>query len=91
MPAWRRSASSSSAWVGVPLLLGTMAIIVLLGPRLLPNRSGRSIPADLSKHARTLIEHYTLDDGLFQLRVRSDSPYVGAERSRRRSLGAIRA
>ena len=31
-----------------------------------------TIPADLSKHARTLIEHYTLDDGVFQLRVRSD-------------------
>ena len=48
--------------VGVPLLLGTMAIILLLGPRLLPNRTSRSIPADLSKHAHTLIEHYTLDE-----------------------------
>ena len=64
------------AWVGVPLLLGTMAIILLLGPRLLPNRSGKTIPADLSKHARTLIEHYTLDDGVFQLRVRATSPYA---------------
>ena len=53
-------------------------IILLLGPRLLPNRSGKSIPADLSKHARTLIEHYTLDDGVFQLRVRATSPYLGA-------------
>ena len=69
------------AWVGVPLLLGTMAIILLLGPRLLPNRSGKSIPADLSKHARTLIEHYTLDDGVFQLRVRATSPYLGANAS----------
>ncbi len=67
--------------VGLPLLLGTMAIILLFGPRLLPERTSRSIPADLSKHAHTLIEHYTLDEGLFQLRVRSDSPYVGAERS----------
>ena len=66
------------AWVGLPLLLGTMAIILLLGPRLLPNRSGKRIPADLSKHARTLIEHYTLDDGVFQLRVRATSPYLGA-------------
>ena len=65
-------------YVGLPLLLGTMAIIVLVGQRLLPERSGRTIPADLSKHARTLIEHYTLDDGIFQLRVRSDSPYRGA-------------
>ena len=65
------------AWVGLPLLLGTMAIIVLLGPRLLPHRSGKSIPADLSRHARTLIEHYTLDDGVFQLRVRATSSLVG--------------
>ena len=69
------------AWVGLPLLLGTMAIIVLLGPRLLPNRSGKTIPADLSKHAHTLIEHYSLDDGVFQLRVRSSSPYLGAPAS----------
>ena len=65
------------AYAGVPLLLGTMAIILLLGPRLLPNRSGKAIPADLSRHAHTLIEHYTLDDGLFQLRVRATSPLIG--------------
>lgn len=68
-------------YVGLPLLIGTMAIIVLFGQRLLPERSGRMIPADLSKHARTLIEHYTLADGLFQLRVRSESPYCGAPRA----------
>jgi di/tricarboxylate transporter len=65
------------AFVGVPLLLGTMAIIVLLGQRLLPERSGRTMPADLSAHARTLVEHYALADGLLQLRVRGDSPYLG--------------
>ena len=69
------------ALVGVPLLLGTMAIVVLFGERLLPHRSGRTIPPDLSKHARTLVEQYKLDDGLFQLRVRPRSPYVGAPRT----------
>ena len=69
------------ALVGVPLLLGTMAIVVLFGQRLLPHRSGRTIPPDLSKHARTLVEQYKLDDGLFQLRVRPRSPYVGAPRT----------
>jgi di/tricarboxylate transporter len=68
----------SFAIVGVPLLLGTIAIVVLFGQRLLPERSGRTIPADLSKHARTLVEQYRLDDGMFQLRVRSRSPYVGS-------------
>jgi|SRR5262245_3389218 len=65
------------ALVGVPLLLGTAAIILLFGQRLLPERNGRSMPADLSRHARTLIEQYRLEDGIFQLRVRPGSPYVG--------------
>jgi di/tricarboxylate transporter len=66
------------AIVGVPLLLGTIAIVVFFGQRLLPERRGRTIPPDLSKHARTLVEQYRLDDGLFRLRVRSRSPYVGS-------------
>ncbi len=64
--------------VGVPLLAGTIAIIVLLGDRLLPHRKGKAIPADLSRHARTLVEQYRLDEGVFQLRLRAGSPWVGA-------------
>src|SRR5262249_48624895 len=67
------------AVAGIPLLLGTIAINVFLGERLLPRRGGRAIPADLSRHARTLSEQYRLDDGLFQLRVRRGSPLAGAE------------
>jgi di/tricarboxylate transporter len=66
------------AIVGVPLLFGTIAIVVFFGQRLLPERTGRTIPPDLSKHARTLVEQYRLDDGLFRLRVRPRSPYVGS-------------
>jgi di/tricarboxylate transporter len=65
------------ALAGIPLLAGTMAIAVLFGRRLLPDRSGRAMPRDLSRHARTLVEQYRLEDGLFQLRVRDGSPYVG--------------
>jgi di/tricarboxylate transporter len=65
------------AYVGIPLLIGSMAIIVLFGERLLPDRRSRTIPPDLSKHARTLVEQYRLDDGLFRLRIRAGSPYVG--------------
>jgi di/tricarboxylate transporter len=65
------------ALVGIPLLAGTMAIIVLFGERLLPQRNGAKMPADLSRHARTLVEQYGLADGIFQLRVRATSPYVG--------------
>ena len=65
------------AILGIPLLLGTMAIVVLFGQRLLPERSGRAMPSDLSRQARTLSEHYRFDEGHLQLRVRSGSPYVG--------------
>ncbi|WP_201837410.1 SLC13 family permease [Microvirga zambiensis] len=65
------------ALVGLPLLAGTMAIIVLFGERLLPQRNGAKMPADLSRHARTLVEQYGLADGIFQLRMRATSPYVG--------------
>ncbi len=65
------------AIVGVPLLAGTMAILVFLGHRLLPHKSGASMPTDLSKHARTLVEQYRLVGNAFQLRVRSSSPLIG--------------
>ena len=65
------------ALVGVPLLAGTMLIILLLGRRLLPEQSRARLPADFSRHAQTLVEHYGLTDGFFHLRVRASSPYVG--------------
>ena len=75
------------ALVGIPLLAGTMAIIVLFGERLLPQRNGAKMPADLSRHAKTLVEQYGLADGIFQMRVRATSPYVGSFPVRHRSLG----
>jgi len=66
------------AWVGVPLLAGTVLIILLLGKRLLPLQSSARLPADFSRHAQTLVEHYGLSDGIFRLRVRSTSSYIGA-------------
>ena len=65
------------ALIGVPLLAGTMIIIVLLGRQLLPERNGSSMPADFSRHAKTLVEQYGLANGLFEARVRSTSPYCG--------------
>ncbi len=69
------------AVVGVPFLAGTIAIIVLFGRYLLPERRSQSIPADFSGHARTLIEQYQLEDGLHYFRVRQTSPYVGRSRA----------
>jgi di/tricarboxylate transporter len=51
------------ALVGVPLLVGTIAIVVLLGGRLLPDRTPRSMPADLSVLAQRLVEQYGGSDG----------------------------
>jgi di/tricarboxylate transporter len=49
------------ALVGLPLVVGTIAIVVLLGERLLPHRSARAVTRDFSRHARTLVAHYELD------------------------------
>ena len=69
------------ALVGVPLLAGTMAIIVFFGKQLLPERNGATMPADFSRHARTLVEQYGLASGIYQMRVRANSPFVGASSS----------
>jgi len=65
------------ALIGLPLLAGTIAIILLLGKHLLPQQSSARLPADFSQHAQTLVEHYGLSDGIFRLRVRSTSSYIG--------------
>jgi di/tricarboxylate transporter len=46
------------ALVGLPLLAGTIAIVVLAGDRLIPDRAPRSVPPDFSEHARTLLRQY---------------------------------
>ncbi len=50
------------ALVGVPLVAGTIAIVVLFGERLLPRRKVRSITRDFSELARTLVDQYAIDD-----------------------------
>jgi len=48
--------------VGLPLVAATIAIVVLFGERLLPERRPRSLPADLGAHAGRLAAQYSLDD-----------------------------
>jgi di/tricarboxylate transporter len=48
------------ALVGVPLVAGSLALALVLGDRLLPERRARSLPPDLTRHARTLVEEYGL-------------------------------
>ena len=67
----------SFALVGLPLLVGTIAICLLLGPRLLPHRLPEHSPPDLGRHAETLEAHYQRTDGFYRLRVRGRSDLVG--------------
>lgn len=67
--------------VGLPLLAGTVAIIILFGRHLLPERNGAAMPADFSRHPKTLVEQYGLESGIHQMRVRATSPFVGAAAS----------
>jgi di/tricarboxylate transporter len=65
------------ALAGIPLVAGTMAIVIFFGQQLLPHSSGRLLPSDFSKHAHTLLEQYGLSNGLFRMRVKGTSPLVG--------------
>jgi di/tricarboxylate transporter len=52
----------SFALVGVPLVVGTIAIVVLLGERLLPHGTPRFGSRDFSEHTRTLVDQYGLSN-----------------------------
>jgi di/tricarboxylate transporter len=70
---------------GIPLLIGTAIIVLVLGPRLLPHRSPASTPRDLTQLDATLRRHYRVDgeDGarLFSHRYGA-SEFMVAPRSR---------
>ncbi|HEX5015849.1 MAG TPA: SLC13 family permease [Candidatus Limnocylindrales bacterium] len=76
------------ALAGIPLLIGTVAVVALLGERLLPVRTPKTISADLSAHARTLAAQYNLasegrpagfrpDSGLAEIVIPPRSKYIG--------------
>ncbi|MFF2276720.1 SLC13 family permease [Agromyces sp. NPDC058126] len=48
------------AIVGVPLVIGTVLLAMLLGDRMLPARSAATVPRDLSDHACTLLGDYSV-------------------------------
>lgn len=54
----------SFALAGLPLVAGTIVICTLFGDRLVPVRRARTISPNLSQHARTLVDHYTIDSDL---------------------------
>ncbi len=68
------------AVVGIPVVIGTIAIVLLFGRSLLPDRTSDSLPPDLSRLARSLVRSYSLDN-VAHLRVTAGSDLVGASRS----------
>ncbi|MGB3328797.1 MAG: SLC13 family permease, partial [Thermomicrobiales bacterium] len=74
----RRFAFFEVALVGVPLLIGTIVIVLLLGNRLLPTRQPSLVLRDLSTLPTTLERQYIAgEEELVRLQVRADSPLVG--------------
>lgn len=57
------------ALVGVPLVAGTIGLVLLLGARVLPRRTPESLPADLSGHAKVLGLQYLQDHRVYRLAV----------------------
>jgi di/tricarboxylate transporter len=67
----------SFAAVGVPLVVGTIALSAFLAPRVLPVRVSVLAPPDLSGYADVLAAQYDLDRGFYRLRIRARSPLIG--------------
>ncbi len=68
------------ALVGIPMVAGCIAIAVFLGERLLPVRTSKTLPPDLSEYATTLVEQFRLTSDVHELRVQSGSNLIGLDR-----------
>ncbi len=69
------------ALLGVPLLVGTILIVVLFGDRLLPDRDAKTFVRDLSKLPDALRQDYVHEEELARLEVQAESPLVGQRAS----------
>jgi len=70
------------ALAGVPLLIGTILVVVLFGERLLPHRPARAFARDLSRLPQDLMQQYIADESLARLTVTPASRYNGLLASR---------
>ena len=79
------------AFAGVPLTIGTIVVVTLLGDRLLPVRTPKTVSVDLSHHAQTLARSYGLpadgsagrpigrNEGLIEIVIPPRSPFIGEQ------------
>jgi di/tricarboxylate transporter len=67
------------AIVGIPILIATVALNLILTDRVLPERTPDVAPPNLSRHAEALATQYQLSDGFYRLRVRDRSPLIGSD------------
>nr|WP_306255025.1 SLC13 family permease [Ornithinimicrobium cryptoxanthini] len=77
------------ALAGVPLVLTTILLVVLLGSRLVPERAPRTALRDFGSHGETLGVHYALagesgplmgrDGGVGEFMIPPRSPVIGSE------------
>ena len=65
------------ALIGLPLLVVTVLMVVLLGPFLLPRGDTQAGLPDYSRYAATMVERYGLHTHLFRFEVPAGSPLVG--------------
>lgn len=63
--------------VGLPVVLAVTAVVVFFGDRLITERTAESIPPNLSDHARTLIDQYSLGEWVAQLEVEEGAALIG--------------
>ncbi len=65
------------ALVGVPLVICAIAIALIFGRRLIPDRKPVRITPDLSDHARTLVSQYGLGEWVAKLEIPDGSSLIG--------------
>ncbi len=65
------------AYIGLPLLLCTVAYMSFIGRKLLPQRNADQRPVDLTQSMGEFATTFSLPENLFYLRVRQASPLVG--------------
>lgn len=67
------------ALVGLPLLIGTILVVVLLGDKLLPVRTPRALTRDLGSVPEVLHGQYLSNDEFLRFMVPTGSPLVGQQ------------